>query len=119
MNALHTHFSAQSENILDLVISNVPHRIQNLETQSPEEAGLSTDHHLVELDIIGHLRRIKKPERSVYKFKEADLNQSSRIIECRDCSNVNTYWVKWKSAVLDIIDSHVPKIKLKDKNTPP
>ena len=126
LNTLTTHFSAQRSNVLDLVITNAPQCIKDIDTISPDEDGLSTDHHLLEFDILGHHRRIKKPERYVYKFKGVDLEsmkndfkQSSRITESLSGSDVNNCWLKWKSAVLDITDSHIPKIKLKNANTPP
>ncbi|XP_068713176.1 uncharacterized protein [Montipora foliosa] len=126
LNTLPTHFSAQRSNVLDLVITNAPQCIKDIARISPDEAGLSTDHHLVQFDILGHHRRIKKPERYVYKFKGADLEllkndlkQSTIITESLSGSDVNNCWLKWKSAVLNIIDSHIPKIKLKNVNTPP
>ena len=115
LNTLPTHFSAQRNNVLDLVITNAPQCIKDIDTITPDEAGLSTDHHLVEFDILGRHRLIKKPERYVYKFKGADLElmknnlkQSSRITESLGGSDVNNCWLKWKYAVLDIIDSHIP-----------
>ena len=119
-------FPTRKGNILDLIITNEPDRITNIEPLSPAQAGLFTDHDLLEFDILSRLRRIPKPARTVYNFKSTDFNalkadilQSSDIKNSLYGNDIDICWRNWKKALLMIIDSNVPKIKLREANTPP
>ena len=99
----------------------------NIATMTPIQAGLETDHDLLEFDFVARPRRVKKPARYAYNFKSADFEnlklqimQSPAISNSVSCnSGVDACWSNWKSALLDIIDANIPKARVRDSNTPP
>ena len=66
-------FPTRKENILDLIITDAPDRLMNIATLTPIQAGLKTDHELLEFDFVARPCRVKKPSRYVYNFKSADF----------------------------------------------
>ena len=52
-------YPTRNNNILDLIITNATDRIVNIEPMTPAQAGLSTDHDLLEYEIIARPQRIK------------------------------------------------------------
>ena len=127
MNTFPTHFTPTNNkgNILDLILTNEPDSISHIESISPTEAGYPTDHQLLEFDVNVHNRRAKNPDRLVYNFKAVDLDAlkndirtSAALLDSIQYDNIDDCWLNWKSALVDIIDSHVPKIKAKDPTTP-
>ena len=120
-------FPTRKENILDLIMTDAPDRIINIATMTPIQAGLETDHDLLEFDFVARPRRVKEPARYAYNFKSSDFEnlklqimQSSAISNSASCnSGVDTCWSNWKSALLDIIDANIPKARVRDSNTPP
>ena len=85
--------------------------MMNIATMTPIQAGLETDHYLLEFDFVARPRRVKKPAPYAYNFKSADFEnlklqimQSSAISNSVSCnSGVDACWSYWKSALLDII----------------
>ena len=120
-------FPTRKENILDLIKTDAPDRMMNIATMTPIQAGLETDHYLLEFDFVARPRRVKKPAPYAYNFKSADFEnlklqimQSSAISNSVSCnSGVDACWSNWKSALLDIIDANIPKARVRDSNTPP
>ena len=52
------------------------------------EAGLSTDHHLLEFDVIANHHRVTKAPRVVYNFKAGDFdNLRSAVLNCDNLTN--------------------------------
>ena len=126
VNCLPTHFSNNKSNILDLIISNEPERPTNFESLSPDSVGISTDHHLLEFDVIVWNRRMKKKTRYVYNFKACNLprlkdaiRQSTTLFESSNIPNVDEAWKTWKTELTKIIDAHAPKVKARSSETPP
>ena len=117
----------RKENILDLLITDAPDRIMNIATLTPIQAGLETDHDLLEFDFVARPRRVKKPASYAYNFISADFEnlklhimQSSAISNSVSCNLVvDACWPNWKSPLLDIIDTNIPKARVRDSNTPP
>ena len=120
-------FPTRNENILDLIITDAPDRMMNIATMTPIQAGLETEHNLLEFDFVARPRRVKKPARYAYNFKSADFEilklriiQSSAISNSVSCnSGVDACWSNWKSALLAIIDANIPKAGVRDSNTLP
>ena len=120
-------FPTRKENILDLIITDAPDRMMNIATMTPIQAGLETDHYLLEFDFVARPRRVKKPAPYAYNSKSADFEnlklqimQSSAISNSVSCnSGVDACWSNWKSALLDIIDANIAKARVRDSNTPP
>ena len=109
-------FPSRKENILNLIITDAPDRMMNIATMTPIQAGLETEHDLLEFDLVARPRRVKKPARYAYDFKSADFEilklriiQSSAISNSVSCnSGVDACWSNWKSALLDFIDANIP-----------
>ena len=120
-------FPTRKENILDLIITDAPDRIMNIATLTPIQAGLETDHDLLEFDFVARPRRVKKPARYAYNFKSADFeNLKLQIMQSSAISNsvssnsgVDACWSNWKYALLDIIDANILKARVRNSNTPP
>ena len=82
---------------------------------------------MLEFDVIANRHRVTKAPRIVYNFKAADDKLRSDIVNCEYLTNsvtdnsndVDTCWRQWKTNLLRLIDSHIPKIKIRDANTPP
>lgn len=127
LNDTATRFTSSGHgNILDLVISNVPERVSSVEVLNPEETGIFTDHHVLLFDLAVHMRRTKKPDRHVYNFKAAnfvelkrDIRLSSGLETSSSLDNINECWQNWKNTLLHLADKHIPKVKIKNSNTPP
>ena len=112
---------------MDLIIANEPERVVNIELLPFAEAGLSTDHHLLEFDVIANHHSVTKVPRVVYNFKASDFdNLRSAILNCVNSTNcaldnpdVDSCWLQWKTNLLRLVDLQIPKITIRDANTPP
>jgi hypothetical protein len=101
LNEAPTHYGTAEGNTLDLILSNEPSNISNIQSISPDAAGIFTDHHLLEFDISTSNYRIKKPARFVYNFKAADLKKiknniqnSNALKEAAQISSIEDGWQK-------------------------
>ena len=66
-------FPTRKNDILDFIITDAPDRITNITTMTHVQAGLETEHDLLEFDFVGRPRRVKKSARYGYNFKSADF----------------------------------------------
>ena len=128
LNTSTTHFTPLNNegNILDLIITNEPDIISGIEAHSPTTMDFPTDHWILDFDLTCRLRLLKTPSRVVYNFKNfkfdllrRDIQESSRLIELATSDDIDNAWDGWSNEVIDIINSHVPKTKARDKDTPP
>ena len=63
--------------------------------------------------------------RYIYQYNKANFEQINYLLGCADldnvvdeCEDIEISWIRWKRIVLNIIDSCIPKIKLKTKTSP-
>ena len=100
-------FPTRKGNILHLIITDAPDCIMNIATMTPIQAGLETDHDLLEFDFVARPCRAKKPARYAYNFKSADFeNLKLQIMQRSVISNgvscnwgFDACWSNWKSAL--------------------
>ena len=112
---------------LDLLITDSHDRIMNIATLTPTQAGLETDHDLLEFVFVTRPRRVKEPAHYAYNFKSADfenlklqIRHSSAISNSVSCnSGFDACWPNWKSALSDVIDVKIAKARARDSSTPP
>ena len=111
------HFPTRNNNILDLILTNIPDKIHNLHGFNDI---ISTDHKLIGLDL--DLRVPKKPDIkcSVYNFKRADwssLNNSLQNTSWDQCfvpNDVDASLSNWCAVFLTVVNQHVPKSKTRN-----
>ena len=111
------HFPTRNNNILDLILTNIPDKIHNLHGYDDI---ISTDHKLIGFDL--DLRVPKKPDikRSVYNFKRADwssLNNSLQNTSWDQCfvpNDVDASLSNWGAVFLTVVNQHVPKSKTRN-----
>ncbi|CAB4021357.1 Hypothetical predicted protein, partial [Paramuricea clavata] len=111
------NFPTRNNNILDLILTNIPDKIHNLHGYDDI---ISTDHKLIGFDL--DLRVPKKPDikRSVYNFKRADwssLNNSLQNTSWDQCfvpNDVDASLSNWCAVFLTVVNQHVPKSKTRN-----
>ena len=62
-----------SSTILDLIITNFPEHVQNLELLTPNEIHFQTDHSLLVFDVTIKLKNLPKSSRMIYDYRNAHL----------------------------------------------
>ena len=66
-------FPTRINNILDLILTNVPDKRANLEGfESWFEDIINTDHKILSFELVLRIRRVSKAKRTVYNFKRAN-----------------------------------------------
>ena len=116
-------------NILDLIITNAPHRINNLEVNQPS---LTTDHYLIKADILTATPcHINSPHQSHHTFRylysRADFDSLEDFLcdaaeqLCTSISgstNVNVAWTNMKLMIEHARNLFVPRVKARSKPQP-
>ena len=80
----------------------------------------------MEFTIRAPTRNTIKVSRLVYNYKKGNftaLRESLKLlkadVQLNKLVDINTVWYNWKSSLQSMIDLHIPKIQLKNKNSPP
>ena len=108
-----------------LVITNNPDNILNLHVVNPLDMQFSSDHLLVLFDFIWKPKRPPKQSRFVYSYKKADFDALRDTLDATpfpcalDNENVDGDWQCWHGLFIACVEQHVPKIKIRDINSPP
>ena len=109
-------------NILDIFLTNFDSYISNLKVLDHNSVVFS-DHFPIEFTVRGNVRRKKMPKREFYNFKKADwvaLNSDlnkidwNRIFD-RNNGDVELCWNDFKSILTELINKHIPKVKIKNE----
>ena len=85
----------------------------------------SSDHLLVLFDFIWKPKRPPKQSRFVYCYKKADFDALRDTLDATpflcalDNENVDDDWQCWHDLFIACVEQHVPKIKIRDINSPP
>ena len=120
MNHFPTRITDNTENILDLVITNQPERVCGMETFSCQFA---SDHLGVAFLIKTQVKR-ERVVRYAYDFKKANFDALRQVLSVTsldmgfDGSDVDQCWESWRDLFLNAVESIIPKIKLKDARSP-
>ena len=77
---LNDHFMVQlnntatgENNILDLVITNIPELVNISKVLSPAEAEIFTDHSVINFDLLVHPKHLPRINRTVYDYRRGDF----------------------------------------------
>ena len=113
-------------NILDVLLSTEPHKVENLSILSDLSLSLcKSDHFLIKFDIKYKARRKKPAKRTIYNFKRADWDSLNRDFHNTNWNSllgshdVDSAWLNFKSHLNHLANTHIPKIKIKSEFQPP
>jgi len=119
-------FPTRQASVLDLVVASHPDLLSNL-TSSDGISGIN-DHSAVSFELNLTVKISKKKPRTVYKFAKAnleDIHSDTEILRMnfikRDPENISIEdnWQFFKSGLLSILDSRVPRKKISSWNDSP
>ena len=120
----------RNENILDLVLTNLPRVISSIESgPSCAEIGLPSDHYPVIFDINVFLKFKVSNYKYCYDYKHADfeglnnelslLPLSTGVDAIESQEKLNEAWKQWTTFVFAAIDKLIPKVRRRESNNPP
>ena len=88
---LNDHFMVQlnnteirENNILDLVITNIPELVNISEVLSLAEAEIFTDHSVINFDLLVHPKRLPRINRTVYDYRRGDFTALRSALDSLD-----------------------------------
>ena len=120
------YMKQQLNNVLDLVITNVPNQVRNISILTPAQSGLVTDHAVVTFDFEMAIKAPPRIKRTVFDYGRGDFDKLPSTLEQADLCNtidladdVNSNWLKWKNKFLVAVDQAIPKKTIKNVNSPP
>ena len=64
----------RENNVLDLLITSIPDKINIIEVLKPTDVGIFTDHSLIMFDLIIACKPLPKVKRSVFNYRQADFD---------------------------------------------
>ncbi len=73
-------------NILDLVITSTPDRVEIRDIISPNEAGIFTDHAILQFDIQIKTEKNKTSRCFVYDYHNTDFNRLREAVQAKNLS---------------------------------
>jgi hypothetical protein len=116
----------RDNNILDLVLTNVPDLVELGSILHPDQAGLFTDHSVVTFSLKASVKKPYSPKRSVYDYRKGDFEglrsalQSVNLCNAiQDVNNINQDWSLWKDTFLAAVTDFVPSKTIRKRNCPP
>ena len=116
------NFPTRGENTLDLILTNIPDKIQNV---AGFDDVLETDHKLIHFEINLKLQRKPRVERLVYDFAKPDwsslkvLLSNSRWDLCFVSGNIDETLSNWCCMFLSAVDKYIPKHCIKRTHNHP
>jgi hypothetical protein len=115
-------------NVLDLIITSSPDRVEVLDINSPNDAGIFKDHAMAILQFEIKIKTDKtKTSRSfVFDYHNTDFNVFRNAIQTENLSavidptfDINENWSNWITAFNLLISRYVKTKTLKGKRNPP
>ena len=133
IEALNDHFLTQinniptrNDNILDLIITNVPEHVNITDVETPSNAAVFTDHCVLHYEFNAIVKTAKsKTQRFVYNYKKGDFNvlcsslSTINLTSCIEHDSINDDWESWRSAFLEAVSKYIPCKKLKERKEMP
>ena len=132
---LNDHFMVQlnntatrENNILDLVITNIPELVNISEVLFPAEAEIFTDHSVINFDLLVHPKRLYQEltGRYNYDYRRGDFTALRSALDSLDLSglittngHINDDWQNWKNTFLATVSNHIPTAKLRIRRNVP
>ena len=115
----------RGRNILDLIITNIPDRVNLLETLSPAQSGIFTDHCVLLFEFSAFVKSSTRIHRIVYDYDKGDFDSLRNALRAVNLTSIlgsediNTDWRNWKDVFLAAVSDYIPTKKLKGKNPLP
>ena len=116
----------RDNNILDLVLTNVPDIVELGAVLHPDQVSLFTDHSVVTFSLEASVKKPKSPTRSVYDYRRGDFEGLRSALQSVNLSNVvqdnNTIdqdWTFWKDTFLAAVADFIPLKTIRKRNAPP
>ena len=120
------NFPTRGDNILDLVITSTPNKVNVCEILRPSESEISTDHNAIIFDLKTECIPLSRVTRTVFDYGRADfdglrerlqtLNLEQRI---SDDDDINNEWSNWKNTFLAAVNDFVPMKRVKGRKSLP
>ncbi len=119
--------STRLNNVLDLVITSTPDRVEIRDIISSNEAGIFTDHAILQFDIQIKTEKTKTSRCFVvYVYRNTDFNRLHEAVQAENLSamidptqNINENWSNWVNAFKSLISRYVKTEMVKRKISPP
>ena len=110
-------------NTLDFILSTFPDKFKKVYT---EPSPIDSDHLMINFTLNTNHKLPDSPPRYVHNFKKAnwdglksDIINSDLNSFIDDCDCINLSCSHWTDTLTRLIGHHIPKIKIKNSNTPP
>ena len=116
------NFPTRGENTLDLILTNIPDKIQNV---TGFDDVLESDHKLISFKINLNIQRKPQVERLVYDFAKSDwsslkvLLSNNRWDLCFVPGNIDETLSNWCCMFLSAVDKYIPKHYIKRTHNHP
>ena len=103
-------------NTLDLVLTDKPGLVSN-KIVTEDKVPCQSDHFCVSFSINCSVKRIKLPKREVYNYKRANWDALNFDLNSVDWDtklqgDIHQSWLSFKYVIFDLMDQHIPKIKI-------
>ena len=117
----------RGNNILDLVITNMPDLVSLTRILPPEERSVFTDHHAITFDLSAFLKQPRRFARTVYNNARGDVDALYAALQETDLpsiisessDDINVDWKRWKETFLSTVSEFVPKKRIRSQNPLP
>ena len=113
-------------NILDLVITNIPEPVNISEVLSSAEPEIFTDHSVINFDLLVHPKRLPRINRTVYVYHRGDFTVLRSALDSLDLSglittngDINDGWENWKDTFLAMVSNLISTAKLRSRRNVP
>ena len=120
------HTPSRGNNILDLVITNVPDNVNLTQILSPQDTPVFSDHYTISFDFSAFVRKPRKSVTTIYDYSEGNIKGLCSALREKDLStsisefgDINTNWKCWKNSFLSTVSEYIPKTKLSSRNPTP
>ena len=121
-------YPTRNNNILDLLITNIPELLCITDIITPDQMGICTDHNGLQFEIQMSVKAPQMLSRYVYDFPKGNIlglrNKFANedvLLSCISDSHedLDLDWSLWKEKFMSTADKFIPKRKIKDRNSPP
>ena len=108
----------RGNNILDLVITNVPTQVENISVLSPFQNGLITDHSTIAFNLVTFVRASPRIKRLVFDYRKGNFDRVRATLENLDlCSGIESEVDI--NLFFSAIRNNIPMKKIRNINSPP
>jgi len=121
LRQINKHPSTIDGNTLDLIMLNLK--------ETPTEVTLnrmiySSDHYLIDTNLPIEKLKVTDTPRLVYNFQRGDMQalkhdlNNTNLIR-GDYNDINTMWNRFRQKLLQLVNTHIPRVTIKNKSSPP